>query len=391
MNKPVFVASGSYGCVIKPSYSCSKNHKEKLTKKEAKLMENTISKLFPKKKEWLKEIKLQEIVQTELDPDSKFTIRMIDNCELIPSRIKNTDKIDRCSLVHEKQSNNIYQIIYENGGIDLYNIIIKKSNYEITHKFNILNALHSFISILEGLKILAIKNYVHHDIKLDNILYDINKNKFTLIDFGFLVNINNTYNASAFLFKDPYNLTFKYFPPEYNIMFYAYINKTHLTEDELSDINLSIFLNSYLPLLKKVLGLSKLPSHYKKAFTKINEILDKYIYTDVNEIIKIFKDASEDKLSPTIEDIDKYLKELSNLNSVNQTDIRLKIDSYMLGLFLLLFITNSFIYLHEHNNIYKIPIKLFDLIIKMININPFTRIDIFDATEEYKNIFISLS
>jgi len=59
----------------------------------------------------------------------------------------------------------------------------------------------------------------------------------------------------------------------------------------------------------------------------------------------------------------------------------------MMGLFLLTFITNSFIYLHEHNFIYKIPIKLFDLILRMIDINPFSRIDIYDVVEEYKKIF----
>jgi len=65
------------------------------------------------------------------------------------------------------------------------------------------------------------------------MIYFINKNKFILIDFGFLVNIKYTYSNTAFLFNDPHNLTFKYFPPEYNIMFYAYNNKTELKKNEL--------------------------------------------------------------------------------------------------------------------------------------------------------------
>ena len=59
----------------------------------------------------------------------------------------------------------------------------------------------------------------------------------------------------------------------------------------------------------------------------------------------------------------------------------------MLGLFLLSVIVNSFIYLDEKNDIHEVPVKLFDLLLKMIDINPFTRIDIFDATDEYKKIF----
>lgn len=387
MDSHIFVASGSYGCVIKPGYTCSKDHDKKHKKKESKFLENTISKLFPKKKEWLKEIQLQEIVQTEIDPDSNFTIKMIDNCELIPSKIRDTHKIDRCSLVSHRQQQNIYQIIYENGGVDLYTIIIKRSIPDITSKFRLVKALSSFASIFDGLKSMAIKNFVHHDIKLDNILYDINKNRFILIDFGFLLNINKTYNSNAFLFKDPHNLTFKYFPPEYNIMYFAYINKTSLNSNDIYDINLYEFFSSFMSLIKKALDSHKLPKVYKEALEKIINTIEDYVYNKSKEVLKLFKDASEDKIQPTEAAIDKYLQSVSNEYSTNQIDIRLKIDSYMLGLFLLSVIVNSFIYLEEKNEIYDIPVKLFDLLLKMIDINPFTRIDIFDATEEYKNIF----
>ena len=59
----------------------------------------------------------------------------------------------------------------------------------------------------------------------------------------------------------------------------------------------------------------------------------------------------------------------------------------MLGLFLLSFITNSFIFLNKSNHIFEVPINFFDLILKMIDINPFTRINIYDAIDEYKKIF----
>lgn len=373
MNRHIFVASGSYGCVIKPGYICSKNHKNNMT--------NTISKLFPKEKEWLKEIKLQEIVQTEIDPDSNFTIKMIDNCELNPSIIKETEKIDRCYLVNHIQKHNIYQIIYENGGIDLYTIIIKRSNPELTSKFNLIKALHSFIPIFEGLKTMANKKFVHHDIKIDNILYDINKNKAILIDFGFLVNISKTYNSNAFLYNDSHNLTFKYFPPDYNIMYFAYNNNmTSIDKNNLND-----FFNNFNLLITKAINNNKLPKKYKNALQKIINKINYYIYEESLNVFKLFKEAN--KIQPTENAIDEYIKTVSDKYSIDQIDIRLKIDSYMLGLFLLSVIVNSFIYLDEKNKIYKIPIKLFNLLLKMIDINPFTRIDIYNATDEYKKIF----
>jgi len=383
MDKHIFVASGSYGCVIKPGYTCSKKH----TKKHNKLLSNTISKLFPKEKEWRSEINLQEIVQNEIDPDNKFTIKMIDNCELKPITLKKTQNIYKCSLVNEEQSNNIYQIIYEHGGVDIYNIIVKRTYPEIISKFNIINALNSFITILEGLKIMALKNYVHHDIKLDNILYDINKNKFILIDFGFLSKINKTYNVNSFIYKDPHNITFKYFPPEYNLMFFAYINKLNLSYDDLTSINLYDFAVNLIPLLNKIMNISNIPNKYKQIFLKINKTMEYYIFTKSKEVIKIFKDASDTKLKPTVDDIDTYIKNLSNNYSINKIDIRLKIDSYMIGLFLLSFIIYSFIYLDKSNNIYDVPIEFFELLLKMIDINPFTRIDIFSIVDEYKKIF----
>jgi serine/threonine protein kinase len=249
--------------------------------------------------------------------------------------------------------------------------------------------MSSFASIFEGLKSLAIKNYVHHDIKLDNILYDIDKNRFILIDFGFLVNISKTYNTNAFLFKDPHNLTFKYFPPEYNIMYFAYTNKTSLSSNDIYNINLYEFFSNFMSLIKKAMSNHRLPDRYKDALEKISDTIEDYVYNKSKEVLKLFKEASEDKIQPTEKAIDEYLRTVSNLHSTNQIDIRLKIDSYMLGLFLLSVIVNSFIYLDEKNEIYEIPVKLFDLLLKMIDINPFTRIDIFDATDEYKKIFKS--
>jgi hypothetical protein len=135
------------------------------------------------------------------------------------------------------------------------------------------------------------------------------------------------------------------------------------------------------------MNISNIPNKYKQIFLKINKTMEYYIFTKSKEVIKIFKDASDTKLKPTVDDIDTYIKNLSNNYSINKIDIRLKIDSYMIGLFLLSFIIYSFIYLDKSNNIYDVPIEFFELLLKMIDINPFTRIDIFSIVDEYKKIF----
>ena len=145
--------------------------------------------------------------------------------------------------------------------------------------------------------------------------------------------------------------------------------------------------NCFMSLIKKAMSNHRLPERYKEALEKITDTIEDYVYNKSKEVLKLFKEASEDKIQPTEKAIDEYLRTVSNEYSTNQIDIRLKIDSYMLGLFLLSVIVNSFIYLDKKNDIHEVPVKLFDLLLKMIHINPFTRIDIFDATDEYKKIF----
>ena len=107
---------------------------------------------------------------------------MISNCKItltqeIKQKIKN---LDLCNLSND----NIYQITYENGGIDIHYIFKKK--LDELNKLNLFKLLQKFANVFEGLCIINENNLVHFDIRLDNILYDNKKNKFTIIDFGLM-------------------------------------------------------------------------------------------------------------------------------------------------------------------------------------------------------------
>jgi hypothetical protein len=114
--------------------------------------------------------------------------------------------------------------------------------------------------------------------------------------------------------------------------------------------------------------------------TKINaNLLKKSIHAIYKKaIVKVY-----DNLNKTKEEIQAIYD-----NFLIQDKLTYNIDVYMLGLTLYYFIINMFISLNAQNNIYSIPIKLFDLIIKMTEIDPYKRISIHEATKIYKSLFL---
>lgn len=165
-----FIASGSYGCAIRPGYNCNNNDTQA----------KTVSKLFSSKTEWEYEIEQNNLIR-ELDNNNKFTIKMISSCKIDKHYIKNNVKnIDECEIIDEEPV--IYQIVYEDGGKDLRYLFTDNELLVYYPHIDIKEFLKKMLNIFEGLKQLEAKGITHRDIKLDNLLYD--GNKITLIDFG---------------------------------------------------------------------------------------------------------------------------------------------------------------------------------------------------------------
>lgn len=378
MSKYSFVGTGAFGCVIKPGYVCHSYQEEKFKKSQ------TISKLFLSREEWEKEIKIQIMVQDEIDKDSKFTVKMLDSCEKPGSISKEVSNINKCKQTFN-ETKQIFQIVYEFGGVDLARLTID-TYPEITAKLNIVKVLVSLFNVLQGIQKMISLDYMHRDIKIDNILYDINSNKSSLIDFGFCVKRKDTYDNLAFFFENESEFQHKFYPVEYNLMFHAYINKNKLTKEEAKKLNFYKACLDIVPLIDKINGRANIPDNYKKKVMEVKATLFEYL-EKCNDILDFFKDAYKEKLKPTKTDIDYYLSVLSNKNSVNKIDIRYKIDVYMFGMSLMYFVILALLNLKEDNGIFKIPLNLFNLILKMIDTNPFTRCSIEEAIAEYKQIF----
>lgn len=343
--KSNYLAEGSYGCVISPGFDC-------LNKK---IIKNTVAKLFINKYDFEKEILTNNIMNKVIDKSNNFTIKMISSCGLDDNYLeylkKNVDNFSNCKNIKKKKENKIYQIIFENGGLDLETYMINNQN-----NIDIYYLLNEMIKIIFGIKFLIIYNILHADIKINNILF--NGKKLSLIDFGFVQNINNFYND--YNFKWMIKNYIYYYPPEMQLF-------ALLANNEINKKKIKINSLSLLKYLKEDIKHNKyIFNKYPNYFNEIKKI-NKFIKTQTESFYLKLKN----KQIPNISD---HYNELAK-----------KIDIYQLGIVIYLIIIYIFIF--KSSEIEKIPIDIFKIIKKMIDPDPFTRIDIDNLITEYSKLF----
>ena len=209
------IGEGSYGCVYTPPKSCGKGRKRDM-----------IGKIFENKQQYEEEKIIMKIVQ-KIDPQNKYTLKMIDNCQV--------DNTDIKSCKHYKNGvSKYYQIVYKYGGIDLESYI-KEGNYKVK------DVLPGIIGLLKLLKKMENKGYVHRDIRESNILVD--DGKLYLIDFGLMISYDKIYDDEQDYVLQ-YN--YKYYPPEFKIYYNAKMNTRLSSIKDLTKFTLSDVKQNYI-------------------------------------------------------------------------------------------------------------------------------------------------
>ena len=225
-NNVKLIGKGSYGCVVQPPI---KTTYVKIYKEYHNAEENDIGKLFKAggEKSFLTELDIAKFVQN-LDPENKFTVALkgafqikstdiisgdndINNC-LFDVTKTYTKTITKSKTPSIETSNNqksiinvpIYQIVYDYGGEELTNI--PKINIPFS------KLIKMIIQLLEGVKSLHRKKYIHRDIKPPNVL--VNDSKICLIDFGILEEAQKVFSFNNHIFL---SYSYMYYPPEFFI------------------------------------------------------------------------------------------------------------------------------------------------------------------------------
>ena len=173
--EPVFIGKGVNGCAFKPPIKCSPSFDNDPLLKDHILKISKLMDIHHAKKEMkiysnlglneIKEASKYFIVNPyQCPPDENFKI----------DKTKCPVKIDTPSL-----------LIYENGGIDLYQYLKNNNHMRGQAKdADFLFILKCLLNIFEGVRVLNEKRIFHFDIKEDNIVLGKENKDYKLIDFG---------------------------------------------------------------------------------------------------------------------------------------------------------------------------------------------------------------
>lgn len=191
-----YLGKGTYGCTFtKPPLKC---------KNETNRRNNSyISKVFIDK--IAANVEMEEsALWKDIDPDQKFSLYNLKQCNLNTDNIKALNEFDKCKLNLPK--NDKPMILSKFGGIDLYKLNPISSNY--------LNLFKSFVPLLEGLKKAHDAKIVHCDIKEENIVAEIQNSKIILrfIDFGLSMKTTNMIEMPDVYLNETY---YYYWPFEF--------------------------------------------------------------------------------------------------------------------------------------------------------------------------------
>lgn len=217
-----YIAEGSYGCVFSPPLKCL--NKQKTTASQA-------GKIFNSKDSMEEEKELAEKIN-KIDPKGKWTVPYYGSCFINVKQTRPNDNIYKCNK-YTKHIPITEQLIYKNGGIDLNHFI---NNFELLKDILFIDDLIPlFYNLLKGLRTLNEKHIAHCDIKPPNMLYDFDKSKFYIIDFGLTTPYSN---ISSFSNYNMLNHVYPYYPPEFKMYVQLIIHKN-------TNVNIDDILENY--------------------------------------------------------------------------------------------------------------------------------------------------
>jgi len=362
MSSPVSIGEGAYGCVLRPYIKCDGTTGT----------DNYISKFFFIKKSYYNELSIQKKIRKIGFDTRGFTIKMKSNCKINLEKKANIKELSRNSCgIYDKE---VYQIVFEFGGTDLKGLFKKDETKAKLRTMDLRKLLKKMDNVFKGLCELDKLNLVHFDIRPDNILYNFEKDKFYIIDFGLMRTMDeifSKYNIQSF-YEEPH----KSYPNELNIL--GFFNDEGLeTTMGYERINSNMFLISLRTKLASFDSSSKNQEHIRKIM-EINDYIANELTDKFQETLEILKKDFKRNMSD--KSLNEFVRNICN-------DIKNKVDVYMLGLLLYEFLISIFLNIPNNISIPNIPFGIYDLIKEMIHINPCERITIHEAYHKFKQIF----
>lgn len=182
---PKVIGEGSYGCVHKPSLKCQ----QKINK--LKTYNNKISKIL-NNKEANSEMNEFKVIKS-FDTDNHFHSGTPFKCPPLDNENQRTfikkcknSEIKQAAKSSDELKNYLSLLVMEDGGLDIRHFILNLSKRKNTPA-NIKRVELFFIEFeraFVGIKKLEESGIIHNDLKIDNMVYNEEKNRLNFIDFG---------------------------------------------------------------------------------------------------------------------------------------------------------------------------------------------------------------
>ena len=164
------INKGSYGCIYKPGLKCNSEQKE--------MKENIITKVQMINKFSIKEMEIsKKIVESYKDYSEHFS-PILESCEEVEIK-EIEDELKKCTVIEKNQKFILNKMKYEGDkilGVTLFENVSK----EVALR----QYFYSLIMVLESIEKLNDIDIIHLDLKSNNIIYNNNKERPIIIDFG---------------------------------------------------------------------------------------------------------------------------------------------------------------------------------------------------------------
>lgn len=260
--------TGGFGCIYYPSISCQgkPNTNNKM-----------VSKLQPNDFNAKNEKNIGEIIKT-LPNYKMFFIPAQKSCSISLQTLDPT-LLENCSAIEKVHSNEILllDLDYEKS-ISLKNILTPTLSIR-EKKSKFMKLIETYKYILSSIEKLISINIVHFDLKVQNILFSIDKNIPLMIDFGLSIPVQQLTIDNADKWFYDYIPEYYIWPPEVHLLCYALkYSDTPLTVEITNKIALECMTNNY------VLSLFS-PSLREKLIDSCKNSLAKYANKSLQQII----------------------------------------------------------------------------------------------------------
>ena len=341
MDGGAVIGEGTFGCVFRPHIKCKKTKKKN----------NYVTKLmFESNKAIIeRELKLTEKIK-KIPNYQDYFAPIEEICDANMSKFSEQDKKD-CKLINKKTENKYIKKIANIRFIEGDDLIdtLKKN---INHKYSFVYFLTMYEQILDSLQLLASKKIVHFDIKANNMIYNIKKNKTIIFDFGLSFDIGNIINLEDIFYVE--------WAPEWTLwpVEVHYLGFIISKKRKMLDYELELFAKEY--------------TNKHSVFRKLNNLISSvFIKSYKDKIIKILNFYNNKQES--MNNIISYI-----INSTWKTW-----DNYSLNVMFFRFLNVINIIGYSNNEFYQELVKLFNNNISPI---PSERNSIKETKQKFINI-----